>query len=116
MSLRKILIGGGVSVLLILIGFGLFCYHVVTKSFPQTEGTISGLGVSSPVKIYRDPYGIPHIIATNEDDAYFAIGYLHAQERLFQMDMQRRAGEGRLSEVFGTRTIPYDAMFRTVGI
>ncbi|HZV12694.1 MAG TPA: penicillin acylase family protein, partial [Candidatus Kapabacteria bacterium] len=116
MSLRKILIGGGVSVLLILIGFGLFCYHVVTKSFPQTEGTISGLGVSSPVKIYRDPYGIPHIIATNEDDAYFAIGYLHAQERLFQMDMQRRAGEGRLSEVFGTRTIPYDAMFRTIGI
>ena len=61
-------------------------------------------------------FGIPHITAGNDHDLFFAEGYVHAQDRLWQMDVARRAGEGRLSEVFGSSTLKFDKLFRTVGM
>ena len=108
-TIRKLFFGGGIAFAVMLVCFGVFCYHVVTKSFPITEGTISGADVTAPVSIFRDTYGVPHVMAANESDLWFAMGYVHAQDRLFQMDLGRRTGEGRLAEIFGTRAIPADS-------
>ena len=83
---------------------------------PDYDGEEYSKDVMSSVEIYRDSLAIPYIKAPNDLDAYFALGYVHAQERLFQMDLIRRAGSGRLSEIFGKRTLPYDKMFRTLGL
>jgi len=89
---------------------------MLTSSLPKYSGEISAEGLSNQVEIYRDSMAIPYIIAGNEEGAAFALGYVHAQERLFTMDIIRRAGEGRLSEIFGHETVPFDKMFLTVGI
>jgi len=65
--------------------------------------------------VYRDQLGVPHIYAENEEDLAFAVGYVHAQDRLWQMELSRRVGEGRLSELFGNFTLNLDRMFRTIG-
>ena len=90
-------------------------YLYLRQSLPQTEGEIRLAGVSAPVDILRDRYGIPHIFAASLDDASFALGYVHAQDRLWQMEFQRRIGHGRLSEIFGAATVPQDRFLRTVG-
>ncbi|KAB2921462.1 MAG: penicillin acylase family protein [Bacteroidetes bacterium] len=89
--------------------------YLVTKSFPEYDGTMTIAALQGPVTIYRTEYGVPHIIAGNEHDLFFMQGYVHAQDRLWQMDIARRAGEGRLSEVLGTATLRFDRMLRTVG-
>ncbi|NUN08490.1 MAG: penicillin acylase family protein [Ignavibacteriaceae bacterium] len=104
------------SLLIILVVSAFFIFRMFKSTTAQTEGTLYSAGVSAPVEIYRDSLAVPYIISANENDAAFAMGFLHAQERLFQMDVSRRAAEGRLSEILGTETIPFDRMFRTVGI
>ncbi len=89
--------------------------YLVTKSFPTYNGEITAAGLHNSVKIYRDKFGVPHIFAHDEYDLFFAQGYVHAQDRLWQMDVSRRAGEGRLSEILGTSTIKVDKMLKTVG-
>ena len=86
------------------------------SSLPVTEGTLALPGLEKPVRIGRDAHGIPTIRAASEHDADFALGFLHAQDRLFAMDMMRRYGAGRLSEVFGARTVPIDRTMRTLGL
>ena len=86
------------------------------KSFPVTEGRAQLSGLTAPVDVYRDEYGVPLVAAGTERDLMFAIGYVHAQDRLWQMDLARHAGEGRLSELFGTETVPFDHLFRVVGL
>jgi len=73
-------------------------------------------GVSHPVEIHRDRFNVPHIFAESVDDAYFALGFLHAQDRLWQMDLNRRSGSGRLAEVFGIDALEQDRFFRTLGL
>ncbi len=68
------------------------------------------------MNIYRDPWGVPHIYADTIEDLLFAQGFVHAQERLFQMDAERRIASGRLSEVLGEKALPIDTLFRTVGL
>ena len=75
---------------------------------PRTEGTVALAGIDAPVSIVRDRYGIPRIGAKTERDAYFALGYVHAQDRFFQMEFMRRMGAGRLSEIVGEPTLPLD--------
>jgi penicillin G amidase len=117
MSRKTRIIGGTIGVLLVaLIAGALFLRYQVRKSFPLTSGTIAVRGLQSPVRILRDAYGVPHIEASNEHDLMMATGFVHAQDRLWQMDMTRRAGEGRLSEIIGPATLPFDRMFRIVGI
>ncbi len=86
------------------------------RFLPQTEGTITVPGLEEPVEILRDRWGVPHIYARSEHDLFFAQGYVHAQERLWQMELQRRLGSGRLSEIFGEATLEIDRLFRVVGL
>jgi len=108
---------GIISSLLILLVFVLVgSYFFLRQSLPDYSGSHSVNFIKNEVQIFRDEFAIPHIYAQNDDDLYFALGYLHAQERLFQMDLTRRAGEGKLSEILGSKTIPFDKMFRTLGL
>jgi penicillin amidase len=71
------------------------------RGLPQIKGEIKNLNLKSEVKILRDKYGIPHIYAKNLSDLFYAIGFVHAQDRLWQMDLFRRISQGRLTEIFG---------------
>lgn len=82
----------------------------------QRSGTLELPGLQAPVTVFHDPWGVPHIDAQNDQDAYRALGYLHAQDRLFQMDILRRIGAGRLSELFGPESLETDRFFRSIGI
>jgi penicillin amidase len=104
-------------VLAALLAFALAAgYAYLRQSLPQTSGTIALPGLSAPVEVIRDSNAIPHIYAKNMLDASFAIGFLHAQDRLWQMEMNRRVAAGRLSEVFGTATLDTDRFLRTLGV
>lgn len=81
---------------------------------PQTAGTLQVRGLHAPVSVLRDAAGIPHISASNTDDLFFAQGFTQAQDRLFQMDLWRRASQGRLAEVLGSNFIERDAMTRRI--
>jgi penicillin G amidase len=83
---------------------------------PQVEGKISLRGLGGRVEVLRDRWGVPHIYARDEDDLAFAQGYVHAQDRLWQMELNRRVGRGRLSELFGELAVPTDTLLRTIGI
>jgi len=90
-------------------------YFWLRSSLPQYEGKQT-IHVSKPVEVYFDSYGIPHIEAQNKRDAYKALGYVHAQERLFQMELLRRVGSGRLAEIIGPDVVKVDRVFRTLGV
>jgi len=113
---KKVLIGLGIVFVLISIAAWFFVNRMITKSYPQMDGEITLPSVNQTVKICRDDFGIPYIEAMNEDDLFIGLGFVHAQDRMWQMDLLRRAGMGRLSEIFGTKTIKFDKMFRTIGI
>ncbi len=91
------------------------CSSLFQTSVPQREGSLSVTGLTAPVEIARDTYGIPHITASNDDDLYFAQGFVHAQDRLFQMDMERRLARGELSEIYGDKALAADRLFRHLG-
>jgi penicillin amidase len=92
---------------------GLYVY--LRRSLPAYSGTVRVAGITSAVEIVRDADAIPHVVAATKKDALFGLGYVHAQDRLWQMEFQRRIGFGRLSEIFGSATIPQDRFLRTVG-
>src|SRR5690606_28536603 len=73
-------------------------------------------GLAAEVEVWRDSLAVPHIWAETEEDLYFAQGYVHAQDRLWQMELFRRVAEGRLSEIFGERTLETDRFLRTLGL
>jgi len=110
-------IGRGLLALLALaIILGVGGYFWLRTSLPQVDGTISVAGLSAPVEIARDDRGVPTITAKSLNDAYFAVGFAHAQDRLFQMEMMRRAGAGRLAETIGESGLPTDRLMRTLGL
>ncbi len=88
---------------------------VAPKSFPQVDGEIQLEGLNGQVDIYRDQMGIPHIYASTEHDLFFAQGYVHAQERFWQMDFYRHVGQGRTSEMFGKSSVENDMFLTTLG-
>jgi penicillin amidase len=90
-------------------------YAYLRRSLPVTSGTVAVAGVSGPIDIIRDADAIPHVFARNKLDALYGLGYVHAQDRLWQMEFQRRIGFGRLSEVLGPVTVAQDQFLRTVG-
>jgi len=91
-------------------------YSYLRASLPQTSGRVVVAGLTAPVEIVRDAYGIPHISARSEADAWFALGFVHAQDRLFQMEITRRVGEGRLSELLGPSGLRSDRFMRIIGV
>lgn len=112
----KITIGITASLIILIAAGGYIFYKMLTSSLPVYEGEIYSASIKNEIKIYRDSLAIPYIIAENDEDVAFALGYIHAQERLFSMDIARRAAVGRLSEIFGDETVPFDKMFLTIGI
>lgn len=89
---------------------------VVERPMPQISGTLHIVGLQDRVEVIRDKWGVPHIYAQNEEDLFFAQGYVTAQDRLWQMDLNRRAGHGRLSEIFGKAALRADKTVRTLGL
>jgi len=90
--------------------------YAVRRAFPQASGRIALDGLRGTVEVMRDQWGIPHIYAQNDLDLFFAQGFVHAQDRLWQMEFNRRAASGRLSEIFGPVTLDTDRFLRTVGL
>ena len=115
-SWLKITISITTALLIIFIIGGYVMYRMLNTSLPVYEGELEAAGLKENVEVYFDSMAVPYIFAQNDEDAAFALGFLHAQERMFSMDLIRRAGEGRLSEIFGKEAITFDKMFKTVGI
>ncbi|ACZ91089.1 penicillin acylase family protein [Streptosporangium roseum] len=97
---------------LVLAGVGVW---TVRASFPQLAGELKVDGLTGKVTVYRDKTGIPHIYADSSDDLFLAQGYVHAQDRFFEMDFRRHVTAGRLSEMFGSATLVEDKVIRTMG-
>lgn len=89
--------------------------YTVRKSFPQVDGSLRLPGLAGTVEIYRDKSGIPHIYADSAADLFMAQGFVHAQDRFFEMDFRRHMTAGRLSELFGASTLDNDKALRTMG-
>jgi penicillin amidase len=88
---------------------------VAKQSFPQTDGELQVSGLDASVDVYRDSLGIPHIYASSTHDLFFAQGFVHAQDRFWQMDAWRHIGSGTLSEMFGSAQVETDTFLRTLG-
>lgn len=99
--------------LVIIAGGG---FIALRTSLPETSGQITVEGLHQAVTIVRDADGIPTITAQNDDDLAFGLGFAHAQDRLFQMELQRRYGAGRLAEIFGAAAVPLDTQMRVLGL
>jgi penicillin G amidase len=108
---RKFLYAALIAALAVLAGLAL----LAVSTFSRETGEQRVLGVSAPVSIHRDAHGVPTVRAASTADALFGLGYAHAQDRLWQMDFQRRIGSGRLAEILGPRLIDTDRFLRTVG-
>ncbi len=110
----KVMKWGIVVVLVLLIIVSVSIYGYLRSTLPDYTGTYQVPGLKSEVEVIRDSFGMPHIFADNDEDGYFAMGYSQAQDRLFQMDLARRAGAGRLSEILGSSLLNVDKLFRTL--
>ena len=91
-------------------------YLWLRGSLPEIDGERAASGLAAPVEVVRDRHGVPHVLARNEEDALFALGYVHAQDRLWQMEMNRRIGAGRLAEVLGAPALATDRLLRVLGL
>lgn len=94
------------------LGAGVALRRLMRRAVPPLNGHLAAAGLGAPAEIIRDEWGVPHIYAANEHDLFFAQGFTHAQDRLFQMDLYRRLGLGRLSEVTGPASLPLDKFAR----
>ncbi len=104
-----------IFVLLLVIAFAggyFYIQHIKKSALPDYNAKIKIKGLKDEVKVYRDEYGIPHVYANNEEDLYRVVGYISAQDRLWQMDLLRRVTQGRLSELFGEKTVDTDEFLR----
>lgn len=101
-------------ILSLVTGAGAFLF--VQRTLPQTSGRLEAGGLNAPVEVIRDRWGVPHIYAQNQDDLFFAQGYVMAQDRLWQMEFNRRVAAGRLSEFGGRSTLKDDILLRTLGL
>ncbi|HEV2336684.1 MAG TPA: penicillin acylase family protein, partial [Stellaceae bacterium] len=110
--IRRVL--AGTLLLLLILGGGAYLY--LRSSLPQVEGRIVVKGLTAEVTIARDSDGIPLITASDDEDAAFGLGYAHAQDRLFQMELMRRNGAGRLAEIFGPQAVGIDRQMRVLGL
>jgi penicillin amidase len=108
------------SVLVLAVLSLLMVYYLASRSLPDYDKSLTVQGISAPVQIVRDNANVPHIFgdasAGSDADIFFGLGYAHAQDRLWQMTVMRRTAQGRLSEVFGSRTIETDKLLRRLDI
>jgi penicillin amidase len=111
----RFIVGLITTALLLIGGLLLFGKRISDRALPQYEGEVIIAGLKNPIEIYRDTFAIAHIFTSSDEDAYYALGYVHAQERMFQMDFIRRVGKGLLSEVLGEKSLLIDKWARTIG-
>ncbi len=95
---------------------GLLTYYVLSRSLPDYNESFALPGLSAPVEIVRNNANVPHIFGATESDVFYALGFAHAQDRLWQMTMLRRTAQGRLSEIFGARTVKIDELLRRLDL
>jgi penicillin amidase len=105
----------GSLLLILVIALGGWFYRMTRRAWPQIDGTPQVGGLQAPVEIIRDRWGAPHIYAENPHNLFFAQGYVHAQDRFYQLEFSRRIGQGRLSEMLGDAALDRDKFIRTVG-
>jgi penicillin amidase len=104
---------GLLAIIVILAGAGTW---FVRRPWPQISGTIAVSGLSEPVQVIRDKWGVPQIYAQNEHDLFFAQGYVHAQDRLWQMEVNRSIANGTISSLLGNAGLRTDRLVRTLGL
>jgi len=104
-----------IVLVLVLATLSSFLQWTVKRSWPQTSGTVEVTGLAAPVDVVRDELGIPTIYGDSLADLMYAQGYVHAQDRFWEMDVRRHITAGRLSEMFGKSQVPTDAFLRTLG-
>ncbi|MES2748733.1 MAG: penicillin acylase family protein [Bacteroidota bacterium] len=109
---KKILLA--LSVVLVLFVLSGFIYLQTTK--PIYEGELGLKNINAATTVYFDEFGVPHIYATSQQDAMTVLGYVHAQDRLWQMELMKRIAPGKLSEIFGTKALKNDLFFAGIGI
>ncbi|MBP7000632.1 penicillin acylase family protein [Amaricoccus sp.] len=91
-------------------------YYLASRSLPDYDRTLTLAGLRQKTEIVRDRNAVPHILATDDHDAFFALGLVHAQDRLWQMTLMRRTAQGRLSELFGVETLEIDRLMRALDL
>ena len=111
----RVLLVIGLIVVLALVGVVGYAVHLVRASYPQVSGELPVPGLRSEVEVFRSDLGIPTIYADDLEDLFFAQGFVHAQDRFWEMDVRRHITAGRLSEMFGASQIPTDTFLRTLG-
>jgi penicillin G amidase len=114
--LKRIGIGVAALLVVVLAAGAVFVWRISHRGVPEYDGAVDLKGLRAEVTVYRDRYAVPHIIAKNEPDLYRAVGYVMAQDRLWQMDLLRRVTQGRLSEIFGKKLLDADVLFRSLRI
>ncbi|HOZ47181.1 MAG TPA: penicillin acylase family protein [Candidatus Hydrogenedentes bacterium] len=97
----------------VVLALGLWVAYLARTHQPDLDRVVFHDTVQAPMRVVRDDWGVPHIQAENEPDAYFALGYVMAQDRLFQMEVLRRFAQGRLAEILGPPAVPFDKIART---
>ncbi|MCB1341924.1 MAG: penicillin acylase family protein, partial [Pseudooceanicola sp.] len=107
-------IAAGLIGLVVLAVIGV--WYFASQSLPDYNATVRVKGLSAPVEIVRDHADVPHIFGASDADVFFGLGYAHAQDRLWQMTMMRRTAQGRLSEIFGPRTLNTDSLLRRLDL
>jgi len=115
-SILKNILGILILLIIVFVTVGLLFNSLTKKSYYEESGVVKIKGISQKVNIYKSELGVSQIFADNEADMYFSLGYMHAQDRLWQMDLGRRVAEGKLSEILGEEALDYDILFRTIGI
>lgn len=105
-----------VTVILVVLAFIVFSVKIALRSNVEPGVELESELVQSPIEVYRNSFGIPHIVADNADDCFFALGFTHAQDRLWQMDLMRRIARGKTARIFGVNTLDADRFFRTLDI
>ncbi|GEM55731.1 penicillin acylase family protein [Flavobacterium branchiophilum NBRC 15030 = ATCC 35035] len=110
--IKKILAGLGIFTIIILLSLAALALY----SSPDYKGNVELAHLTQKTDVYFDEFGVPHIYAQNQKDAFLALGYVHAQDRLWQMELLRRIAPGRLSEIFGSKALKTDRFFAGIGI
>lgn len=115
-TFKRILIGLLALILMAVVAGYIFMNHIARKALPDYSKPVKLSGLSDEVHVYRDAHAMPHVYAKNEHDLYMTVGYLMAQDRLWQMDLLRRVTQGRLTEVFGADMVETDQLLRALRI
>ena len=113
--LKRLAVLVGAAAILLAAAAGAAWLHL-DRSVPDDTGTVVLAGLAAPVEVWRDSLGVPHVWARTERDLAFVQGWLHARDRLWQMEVLRRASQGRLSEMFGEATLESDRFLRALGL